>query len=80
VKAEEIRLAVDRGEIPDVHDGDVRAMVLRDHGPEETWVQPFSGGPEAVFVKCSRCAADWPCPSITAAREVEHSGEGEARS
>lgn len=80
---EETRLAIDRGEIPDVFDGDVRAMVLRDHSPEETWagtVPPREKGSRLLSVACATCCTDWPCASIKAARKVEHSGTGEGRS
>lgn len=54
-------------EIPNVHDPDVRATVLRDHQPEELW------GMNGVLqsVHCNVCGQDWPCPSILAARAIE---------
>jgi len=56
-------------DLPDVTDPDIRAMVLRDHQPEETWIRwPASA---SVSVYCGTCFGEWPCPSIKAAREYE---------
>jgi hypothetical protein len=56
-------------ELPDMTDPDIRAMVLRDHQPQETWLR----WPEkaVVSVYCDTCFGEWPCPSVLAAREVE---------
>lgn len=61
--------SIDRGEIPDVADPDVRAMVLRDHEPREEWLFPHR-----VIVSCERCGGGWPCRSIEAARQYQRSG------
>jgi hypothetical protein len=53
-------------DIPDVTDPDVRAMVLRNHEPEEAWTY---GG--RVDVHCAACCKPWPCPSRQAAWEAE---------
>jgi hypothetical protein len=53
--------------LPDMTDRDVRAMVLRDHEPQDHWM--MSG--QLIGVYCTRCGQRWPCPSIQAARAAE---------
>lgn len=53
--------------IPDVYDSDIRAMVLSNHRPEETWTV----GGELLAVHCEMCGSAWPCESIRAARRVK---------
>ena len=57
-------------DLPDVTDPDIRAMVLRDHEPEEIWLR---GGdsPQLLPIRCATCWQHWPCPAITAAREAD---------
>lgn len=57
----------ERCDIPNVEDPDIRAMVLRDHQPEEVW--SMGGGP--LSVHCRVCWHNWPCPSIEAARAIQ---------
>jgi hypothetical protein len=54
-------------ELPDVTDPDIRAMVLRDHQPEERWTLDS----KLISVDCDTCFGKWPCPSILAVRQVE---------
>jgi hypothetical protein len=65
------RASVD--DLPDVTDPTIRAMVLRNHEPEETWTY---GG--QVYVHCATCWKDWPCPSRIAAWEAEKQAFREA--
>jgi hypothetical protein len=60
-------------DIPDVTDPTIRAMVLRNHEPEESWT--VSG---QVSVHCATCGRDWPCPSRNAAWEAEKQALREA--
>jgi len=58
-------------DLPDVTDPDIRAMVLRHHQPEETWIGSYGAGVVGVSVCCATCWQEWPCPSIKAAREAD---------
>lgn len=51
--------------ILDLSDPLVRAMVDRNHTPEEMWTM----GGELSSVSCSLCYQVWPCPSRQALRE-----------
>jgi hypothetical protein len=53
--------------LPDVTDPTIRAMVLRDHEPEETW----SAEGRLLSVHCRTCYQHWPCPAHKAAWEAE---------
>jgi hypothetical protein len=58
-------------DLPDVTDPDIRAMVLRNHQPAETWIGKSETSAALVIVRCATCWQPWPCPSILAARAAE---------
>jgi len=60
--------------VPNVHDPDIRRMVLRNHEPHEAW----TNGGELLSVRCETCGLEWPCPSIEAARTIERAKAQEA--
>ncbi len=52
--------------IPDISDPIIRAMVLRNHQPRETW---YHRGEESyVIVACGECGQPWRCASFVAAQ------------
>jgi hypothetical protein len=54
---------------PDLNDSDVRALLDRNHTPEEITVRRVDDTVATVIIACEKCGEPYPCPTRLALRE-----------